>query len=399
MRLWSINFNGGGGDKMKWKKPGREYEHIYMKIEQKGKFYLWGAGDYGLQFLNIMKKEIEVIGFIDNDIKKQKKDFEGYLCTDLSGVDLSDEKTGIIITVSQMQRNAIMLQLEAAEYVYNEDFFIIEEFLSVYFVYKYNKVYFSSISLLPSTACNLKCEACLNFNPFASKFYVREWEKVTADIDLFFKCVDRIMLFHISGGEPMLYKKIADLIEYLDKNYGDRIDTLRTVTNGTVVPEDLVFEKLSKCNFEITVDDYRDAVPQYKNNFVKLIEKLKQYHIKYYINKADEWIDLAPDRTDFTAWTEEKLQKHFDECCQAWQELRDGKLYSCNYDAYATIAGINEEPKEEAFDLVKFNKTKKKELVEFRLGYNHKGYVNFCKKCMGFSSKNPYKVVPAKQKE
>lgn len=383
---------------MKWQKPGHEFDHVYDNIRDKKAFYLFGAGDYGKQFLNIMKNEIDIKGFIDNNLSKQKEGYEEYPCVALASACVENGKTGIIITVSQMQRDSIIMQLKAVGYIQNEDFFIIEEFLSVYFVYKYNKVYFSSISFLPSTTCNLNCEACLNFNPFADDFYVREWNQVVADIDLFFKCVDRIMLFHVSGGEPMLYKNIADLIEYLDKNYGDRIDTIRTVTNGTIVPKDTVLERLSKCNFEITVDDYRDAVPQYNNNFDKLIDKLEQYGIKYYINKADEWIDLAPDRTDFSAWPEAKLQKHFDECCQAWQELRDGKLYSCNYDAYATVAGINEEPKEEVFHLEKFDESKKRELVEFRLGYNHKGYANLCKKCMGLSLKNPYKVIPAKQK-
>ena len=384
---------------MKWVNRGHEFDNVYKNIEAKRNFYFFGAGDYGKQFLHIMENEIEIKGFIDNNLIKQQEGYEKYPCVALNAGELDSEKTGIIITVSQIQRGSIIKQLESVGYIHNKDFFIIEEFLSIYFVYKYNKIYFSSISFLPSTSCNLKCEACLNFNPYASAFYVREWEKVIADIDLFFKCIDRIMLFHVSGGEPMLYKKIADLIEYLDKNYGDRIDTLRTVTNGTVVPEDLVLERLSKCNFEITVDDYRDAVPQYNDKFAELIEKLKQYHIKYNINKADEWIDLAPDRTDFTAWTEEKLQKHFDECSQAWQELRDGKLYSCNYDAYATVAGINKEQDDEVFALETFNERMKKELVEFRLGFNKKGYTNFCKKCMGFSYKNPYKVRPAQQKE
>ena len=79
------------------------------------------------------------------------------------------------------------------------------------------------------------------------------------------------MLFHVSGGEPFIYKHTADLIEYIDKNYGDRIDTLRTVTNGTQVPKDQVLEKLAKCNIEITVDDYREAVPQFNDRFAQLI--------------------------------------------------------------------------------------------------------------------------------
>lgn len=214
-----------------------------------------------------------------------------------------------------------------------------------------------------------------------------------------FSCVDYIMLFHVSGGEPMLYKHTADLIEYIDKNYGHKIGTLRTVTNGTVVPKEEVLEKLSKCNIEITVDDYREVVPRFNNRFDQLIEKLEEYNIKYYINKAESWIDLAPDTTDYSKLSEEEMIKHRDSCSQSWEELRDGKIYSCNYAAYATVAGIaGEQDLEETYNLENFTPEKKKEIVEFRLGYTEKGYTNFCKKCRGFTPENSDEVEPALQK-
>ena len=154
---------------------------------------------------------------------------------------------------------------------------------------------------------------------------------------------------------------------------------------------------LSQCNVEVVVDDYRDTVPLARENFEKVLEALKAYNIKYYVNKVDEWFDMAPGKTDFSHCTDIELQCHFDECCPLWQELRDGKLYSCNYDAYATVAGINPEADEEAFDLRSFDSSRKKELIEFRLGYNAKGYTNFCKKCRGFSEQNQLRGIPAKQ--
>ena len=206
------------------------------------------------------------------------------------------------------------------------------------------------------------------------------------------------MLFHISGGEPLLYKYTADLVEYIDKNYRNQIDTLRMVTNGTIVPQDTILSKLSQCGVEITVDDYRDAVPQFQNCFDQLINKLEKYHIKYYINKSDSWIDLAPEKTDYSDWSELQLEMHREKCQQSWQELRDGKLYSCNYAAYATVAGIaGEQDLEEVYDLTKYVPTQKKELVEFRLGYTAKGYTNFCKKCRGFTPENSEQVKSAEQ--
>ena len=382
---------------MKWKSKGHEYDRVYQKINEKKAFYLFGAGDYGKQFIRIFQSEIQIKGYIDNDTSKQGMEVCNRPCYSLEDIELEADEA-IIITMSQIARVQPIEQLNKAGYKKNNNYFIIEEFLSVYYVYKKDKVYLSSISFLPSTACNLNCKNCLNFNPFAKKFYVREWDELVRDVDLFFLCVDRIMLFHVSGGEPLIYKYTADLIEYIDKNYGDRIDTLRTVTNGTIVPDERVLKKLSNCNVEITVDDYREEIPHFKERFDELIRKFEEYHIKYYINKVNSWIDLAPERTDFYSKNDKWLEKHRESCSQSWQELRDGKLYSCNYAAYATVAGIaGEQDLEEVYDLNTFNNDRKKELIEFRLGYTTKGYTNFCKKCRGFTPDNTELVEVARQ--
>lgn len=381
---------------MKWLNKGHEFDDVYANILQKKSYYLFGAGDYGRQFYSVFKDEIKITSYIDNASDKHGTYINGLMCLSLEQVTLASD-IGIIVTMSQIARSEPIAQLQSMGLIRNKDYFIIEEFISIYHVYKYGKVYFSSISFLPSTACNLKCRHCLNFNPFAKHFYVREWEDLIRDVDLFFSCVDHIMLFHVSGGEPMLYSRIADLIEYIDTRYGNRIGTLRTVTNGTVIPSDSIVEKLSRCSVEITVDDYRDAVPQYRQNFDKLLTKLQEYGIKHYVQRVSSWVDLAPERTDYSNFTEEELIRHRDACSQSWQELRDGRLFSCNYAAYAEVAGINGEDVNDSYDLRSYTSDKAKELVEFRLGFTDKGYSSFCKKCRGFTIYNKNEVLPAGQ--
>lgn len=382
---------------MKWKNKGHEYDAVYENMSQKHKLLLFGAGDYGRQFFNSFCSEFEIIGYIDNSIAKQGSMINGIPCFSLENVSLEDD-TAIIVTMSQIARVNPIIQLNDLGYRKNRDFYIIEEFISIYYVYKYSKVYFSSISFLPSTACNLNCKYCLNFNPFSKKYYVREWNELIKDVDLFFSCIDYIMLFHVSGGEPFLYPHIAELIDYLDKQYGDRIGTIRTVTNGTVIPNDEVLIKLSKCNFELTVDDYREAVPQYNERFDQLLLKLNEYGIRYYVNKVDSWIDLAPETTDYSECSEEQMIAHRNNCSQSWQELRDGKLFNCNYASYAIVAGIiGKQDEDEIYDLNLFDNNKKKEIVEFRLGFTEKGYTNFCRRCKGFTPDNVESVEPAIQ--
>ena len=271
--------------------------------------------------------------------------------------------------------------------------------LSVYYAYELGKLYIPSISFLPSTKCNLNCAACLNFTPYMKQPMIRSWEQVKADVDIFFSCVDRIMLFHISGGEPFLYPDLARLIEYVDINYRNKIHFLRTVTNGTIIPSEKILSILKDHQIDVTLDDYRDAVPAAKENYPTVKKLLEEYGIAYESNKVDEWIDLAPLTTDHSNWDEFRLQKQFEGCHVPWQELRDRKIYSCNYASYAAVASLTEEHSDEVFDLNKFDKSKIRELMEFRMGYNEKGYVEFCKHCSGYVDINENAVEPARQKE
>lgn len=385
---------------MKWNNRGHEFDALYDVLCKKKEFYLFGAGDYGKLFLPLIKDEFTILGYIDNDKAKQKSGCMGYSVFSMEILHKLEDCQGVILTISQFARASAQTQLESLGLKKDKDYFLFEEVLSVYNVYKYDRVYLSSISFLPSTMCNLNCAQCLNFNPFAKKYYRRNYEDLVRDLDLFFGKVDRIMIFHLSGGEPMLYPEIGKLIRYIDENYGDRIDIFRTVTNGTIVPNEEVLKALADSNVELTVDDYRDAVPMYNEKFEQLLQALDDHNVRYVVNKADSWVDLAPERTDYSDRGDEWLRYHFESCCQTWHELRNGRLYCCNYAAYATVAGLSgEEDIEEIFDLNGLEDSQKKELVEFRLGYTTKGYTNFCKRCRGFTPENTDEIVPAIQAE
>lgn len=383
---------------MQWKNKGHEFDQVYQKLNEKKHFWLFGAGMYGQAvYEEIKKMGVSVRGFIDNNKLRQYSKYLGENILTLEELSLEKEEA-IIICISPYSRKPVMQQLQLAGYIYNQNVFTMEIYMSLKYVYELNKMYIPSVSFLPSTRCNLNCEACLNFTPYIKHQMVRSLEQVKDDVDIFFHAVDYIMLFHISGGEPFLYPYLVDLITYIGENYRDKIHFIQTVTNGTINPEKEVLEVLAKYHVGVTVDDYRQAVPEKTEIFSDIITKFKQYQIRYDINKVDYWIDLAPLTTNHSAWDERRLRKHFEACNEPWQELRDGCLYSCNYASYAAVAGLAEEVKDETFDLKEFDKSRLRELMEFRMGYNEKGYVDFCKKCAGFVDINKNIVEPAKQK-
>ena len=57
---------------MKWENRGHEFDLVFQNMEEKRAFYLFGAGDYGRQFLKAFQDQIEIVCFIDNDVKEQK---------------------------------------------------------------------------------------------------------------------------------------------------------------------------------------------------------------------------------------------------------------------------------------------------------------------------------------
>ena len=113
---------------MKWRNKGHEYDAVYQKMAEKRSFYLFGAGDYGRQFINTLSAEIQINGYIDNDLNKQGDSIQGKKCYSLEEINLAPDE-GIIITMSQLARIVPMEQLKQRGYVENEDFFVIEEFL------------------------------------------------------------------------------------------------------------------------------------------------------------------------------------------------------------------------------------------------------------------------------
>ena len=115
---------------MKWKNKGHEYDLMYSNIEKKNKYYLFGAGDYGHQFLAMFKDEINIVGFIDNSVNKIGNMIEGIKCYAFNDIKLKDDET-IILTMSQIARVKPVEQLLKSGKVHNIDYFLIEEFISV----------------------------------------------------------------------------------------------------------------------------------------------------------------------------------------------------------------------------------------------------------------------------
>ncbi|MCX4267485.1 MAG: radical SAM protein [Lachnospiraceae bacterium] len=385
---------------MKWSKKGHEYDLIYKNIETINQVYLFGAGHDGAmvkQILSERYRSVSVMGFIDNNKKKQGTVYLGLQVYALEEIELK-KHTAIIITFASEWVQKIDTQLAEHHWTKGVNFFHYEEFIAVVAAYRYKELFMSSLSLLTTTKCNLRCKACLNFTTYIKHCMDYPLEDLKTDIDRLFHSVDYLGLLHISGGEPFLYPNLAELIQYIDKNYSSQIYFLETVTNGTVEPKEELLQVFRDTHIKITIDDYRESLPQYREQIERNIEKIYKTvgEEKIILKKYEEWIDLYPYPQE--ELKEEELVQKYNRCHVPWQEYRRGKLYTCNYAAFASVAGLIKEPDEaEQYDFTSYRKEDLKKAMEFRLGFSEKGYAEFCKKCAGYLEINTHKVKPAVQ--
>jgi len=123
-----------------------------------------------------------------------------------------------------------------------------------------------------TNACNCSCAMCGLWQKKPSSVDIRTAEKL---IDLMHK--NNVIYIQLTGGEPLLYKDLIPLIEYI---YRKKI-IIHLATNGTLLTEEYA-DKLKKAGLKyicISLDHYEpeihDSVRGHKGCFSKAIEAVR----------------------------------------------------------------------------------------------------------------------------
>lgn len=385
---------------MKWTNRGHEFDELGTLFQQNSDLYIWGAGAAAADFAVRAKALKLSLRLIDDSGRWRYTGWGGLDAVSPQQVLRSPEGKTVLVDLPPLESEAAFNRLSCVGFQRGQTCFSLDEFLgkwlSVYAVYVSGAVYFKDVCFIPSTKCNLNCECCLNFTPYLTQMKDEPIEQLKKQVDLFFTRVDYIGLFHVSGGEPILYPHLKELLIYLDQNYRGRIHQLATTTNGTLDFPDDICTVLREHHIFLICDDYTDALPQYRDHFSALLARLERNGVWHIANKVASWIDLAPTTTDNGCMCPEELESHFIACGIPFQEYYGGRLYSCNYAHFAEKANLSTCGEEDFLDFTALTEGYQKELVEFRLGYTTRGYVEFCKNCAGFFNNSNHRT-PAVQ--
>ena len=262
-----------------------------------------------------------------------------------------------------------------------------------------DKIQLGMINLTPTMKCNLKCKLCGVMVPHYEHCPQMTTEEFEKTLDAIFAFVDHVRKLQITGGEPFLYAKLAEAVEYCF-NYRDRFDKMWIFTNGTVPISAGLQDALRKYKDKILVhiSDYgvRREVTE------KVVETLKDIgceyrYLKYFGDQQyyDGWVDQG----DFVCHNrnETDLENVFKTCPHvsrggSWY-VRNGQMHWCGRSIRGEELKKVPVPENEYVDIfagtVESRKEKLKKVMEC-------AYITACNYCNGnYGTEQSEKRYPA----
>ena len=209
------------------------------------------------------------------------------------------------------------------------------------------KTYMRSLDIVITTKCSMKCESCSNLMQYYVAAKNTDHEILSA-VETLDNNVDAISEFRVMGGEPLMNKQWANIVNGIIEQ-----DVKRKIfiyTNGTIVPKDEQLKTFHGKNVNFYITDYGKL----SRNVNKLEESLNKHNINYFRRPADNWVDCSSIRQHKRTARENEVV--FKECCaKQFYTLLNGKLYACPFIANA--ANLNAIPHNCADYVDLFSKT------------------------------------------
>lgn len=396
---------------MLWKNRGKELALFEEKLKEKRNIVFYGLSkevpmiyerlsflkiDFAFTFDKYCGENLQII----------KCGEETKIGSFMDAISLMGKKYLMIIAVgSPDERNAVKNKLILSGYLENIDFFDASFFLNmyipilpIYVLCAHEKCYIEQLNHPVNWKCTLKCKKCASCIPYY-KHENSTLAVLNEETDLLFKKVDFIETYDLTGGEAFLVQDLLlERMKYLLNNYGHQFGKLMCVTNATVMQNEeiLDFIQENKDRIIIFVSNY-PHLPGWQERSDRFMSKFSERGISLSRIMDKSWMDFGFDEKIDLTLTQEELTTYFDLCPQNCRIYENGNLAYCA-DAYdAQMAFYPDiDSKNEMLNL-KSEDVTKAEIVELFLGYQEKGYIEMCRHCNGWGSRNKKRVPVAEQ--
>lgn len=251
------------------------------------------------------------------------------------------------------------------------------------------------MQIVVTTQCTLKCKDCHDLMPLFKKeqHYKGRLENITKDLKCLLDSVDSIMSVRILGGEPLLFKDLPKLIDYIKNE--QKIKSFDIITNATIPISDDILHSLKDCyKARVIIDDYSKQVQSLKSQekLHHIQTRLKQYDIRHFVLHWDTQKWFSTGEIKKANRTREQIAKNFLDCGMYCVSMignmgGSGNIFICpRATSMSKIYGINALKG----DFVSLDSKNLKD--DLRLFYK-KTYFESCDYCGDMSKKQPIEVA------
>ena len=381
---------------MKWENKGHEFDALRVRLKNiDTKYYIWGAGTFGIAFFEEFCEEIPIVAFVDRNKEKWGRKLCGLKI--LSPEEFLQGRKDEIVIVSTGMTKSAYDQLRQMGLVRHKDFFHIDEISSIYMLDKYNKVYVSDLMLSITQCCTLRCEYCNAFMPQISNPVNYDMKFIQDEIDLYFRWVDEVNILGLVGGDAMAHPRFNELLSWIgEKYYPHKVKHLEIYSNAVIEPGKETLKMFERYDVFYRFTDYSGNSG--RQNIEKITMILDEHHIRYDHAKFEDWFDSGYPQLSNGITSEDGLKKFFELCDRkSCHGLWGNKLLFCGMCLNADLIDYCKLKETDYFDLGNYDASKRIELLEYYLGYNERGYMEYCKMCNGGINVNTHKIEVGKQ--
>ena len=221
-----------------------------------------------------------------------------------------------------------------------------------------NKFTIRNIDLVITEYCNLRCRDCGSLIPYYKKPTHIKLDEILSPLDNFLNAIDQLYELRILGGEPFLYPSIGELLDACGKL--SKVKRIVIYTNSTVIPENMIFERMKENRVVLHMSDYGT----YSGKVKEIQEKCLEYGVDFYVHEYNEWRDMGT--TELRNYDLDTVKKIYQICDNAkCPSFYRGKLYICPRAAHGESIGAFKNSQGEYVDFNKKTDTaeKRKELM------------------------------------
>lgn len=382
---------------MRWDNKGHQFDTVASKIcNSNCQYIIWGAGTFGEAFYNDFCSEIDIVAFVDSKSDKQGQKKCGLPVLNPNILEHDRDK---IVLVSTGWTKEVFSELGEFGYTRWENYFHIDEFMTIYRMYNGNKLCVSNLNINITEYCSLRCKNCSALNPYIidKKHYSKE--EISHILDCYFKWVDNVSILGIIGGDAMVHPQFNEILDFIgEQYYKKKVNNLEVYSNAVIPLKEQSLKLFQKYNVIYRFTDYG------KNTFGKqkcseIVKVLEKHNIRYDWAVFEKWSDCGYPQESNGLRNEEQWRNLYKSCDRrSCQGLLGTRLFYCGMAIGADRTNYCQAQESDYFEL-KQSDINKKELMEFMLGYNDRGYIEYCKKCNGGPNINTHFIESGVQIE